>query len=253
MLGYKLLAVNLSDLDASGARPVGFSLTLAVGRDIAPARLELILEGLALACREYDVSVIGGDTVGRETGLGLGVTAYGVAHRRLYRNGVLEGDSIYVDSVPGASIKGLRKLVAGQRWDYDHPDPDLLAHLNPTPEIGLGVLLATLPEVHACIDISDGLCKDLTSLALASNVSIVVGSHLCDDALYGGEDFSRCFATNMALEPLQNVAGRKFHLVARAIQKTGIPLLRHSQDGVVPVIDRSFKHFESQVELPVSI
>jgi thiamine-monophosphate kinase len=247
MLGHKLLAINLSDLDASGACPVGFSLTLAVGRNIDPAILELILEGLAFACREYDVPIIGGDTVGRDSGLGLGITAYGVADRRLHRNGVVEGDNIYVDAMPGASIRGLRKLMAGQRWDCNYPDPDILAHLNPAPEIGLGVLLATLPEVHACIDVSDGLSKDLAMLALASDVSIVVGSHLCDDSLYGGEDYSRCFAASLTLESLQRLTGRKFHLIAKAVPKTDTPLLRHSQNGIIPVINRSFMHFEPPV------
>ena len=242
MLGRKLLMVNLSDLDSSGARPLGFTLTLAVGRDIDPDLLEKILEALADTAHEYKIPVIGGDTIGRESGLGLGITAFGAASRWLRRNGVMENDNIYVDTIPGASHRGLRKLLSGQRWDSASPDPDLLAHLAPNPEIGLGVKLATFPQIHACMDISDGLSKDLRMLAEASGLSIIVNADLCDDSLYGGEDYSRCFASELNSESLQELTGRKFHLIARAVSKHDVPLLRHSADMLQPVEDRSFDH-----------
>ena len=246
MLGRKLLAVNLSDLDSSGARPLGFMLTLAVGKNIGPATLEPILEGIAEAANEYKVSIIGGDTIGRESGLGLGITAFGVASRWLHRNGVKEGDNIYVDNMPGASHRGLLKLMSGHRWNPASPDPDILAHLAPRPEIGLGVRLAGFPQVHACIDLSDGLSKDLRMLAEASGVGIVVDSNFTDDSLYGGEDYSRCFASPLSLEALQELTGRRFYLVARAIPKVGAPLLRYSGGGLQPVEDRSFDHMLEQ-------
>jgi len=242
MLGRKLLAVNLSDLDSSGARPLGFMLTMAVGKDINHATLELMLEGLAEAAHEYRISIFGGDTIGRKSGLGLGITAFGAASRWLRRNGVTEGDNIYVDNMPGASHRGLCKLISGHRWDPNSPDPDILAHLDPRPEIGLGVKLAEFPQVHACIDLSDGLCKDLRMLAEASGISIVVDSNLDDDSLYGGEDYSRCFASELSLESLQELTGRKFHTVARAIARIDAPLLRQSESGLLPVKDRSFDH-----------
>jgi len=249
MLGRKLLMVNLSDLDSSGARPLGFTLTLAVGRDIDSDLLEQILDGLAEAAHEYKIPVIGGDTVGRESGLGLGITAFGAASRWLRRDGVMEGDNIYVDCIPGASHRGLRKLLSGLRWDYSSPDPDLSAHLAPNPEIGLGVKLAEFPQIHACIDISDGLCKDLRMLAEASALSIIVNSDLCDDSLYGGEDYSRCFATELNTQSLQELTGRKFHLIARAVPKRDVPLLRCFDDMLHPVEDRSFDHFGHLLEV----
>ena len=242
MLGRKLLAVNLSDLDSSGARPLGFMLTLAVGKDIDPAALELILEGIVEAANEYRVSIIGGDTIGRKSGLGLGITAFGSASRWLHRNGVMEDDNIYVDNMPGASYRGLCKLISGQRWNHNSPDPDIQAHLDPRPAIGLGLKLAGFSQVHACIDLSDGLSKDLRMLAEASHVSIVVESNLTDDSLYGGEDYSRCFASPLGLESLQELTGRRFYLVAKAIPKVDMPLLRYSGSGFQPVEDRSFDH-----------
>jgi thiamine-monophosphate kinase len=242
MLGRKLLNVNLSDLDSSGARPLGFMLTLAVGKGIAPGLLEQVLEGIAEVAHEHGIPIIGGDTVGRETGLGLGAAAFGAAKRRLCRNGVQEGDNIYVDQMPGASSAGLNKLISGRRWDPGAPDPDILAHLDPRPEIGLGAMLASFPQIHACIDVSDGLCKELRMLAEASGASIVVDPCLIDAALYGGEDYSRCFASPLSPEALQGLTGRAFHRVAVAVAKAGFPLLRGSGKGLLPVEDLSFDH-----------
>ncbi|MDR2560865.1 MAG: hypothetical protein LBC63_03730 [Holophagales bacterium] len=244
MLGRKLMTVNISDLDASGARPLGFMLTLAVGRDVGAALLKEMLEGIAEAAEEYSTPVIGGDTVGRECGLGLGITAIGAAVRQLHRNGVQANDCIYVDHLPGASARGLEKLKSGQRWDPKHPDADILAHLDPRPNIGLGVKLAAIPEVHACIDVSDGLCKELRMLAEASGLSIIAEPNLGSDELYGGEDYSRCFSCAINLEELQNLAGRKFQLIAKAISKSNAPVLRYDGNNIVPLEDLSFRHME---------
>jgi thiamine-monophosphate kinase len=242
MLGRKLMAVNMSDLDASGARPLGFMLTLAVGRDVGAEALKEFLEGIAEAAHEYGAPVIGGDTVGRECGLGLGVTAFGAAVRQLHRNGVQVNDCIYVDHLPGASARGLKKLQSGQRWDPKRPDADILAHLDPRPNIGLGAKLAAIPQIHACIDVSDGLCKELLMLAEASGLSIVAGPDLGADELYGGEDYSRCFSCAMNLEELQNLAGREFHYVAKAIPKSSEPVLRYDGNNIAPLEDLSFRH-----------
>jgi thiamine-monophosphate kinase len=242
MLGRKLLMVNLSDLDSSGAKPTGFMLTLAVGADIEAGILEQILTGLAEAAHECNIPIVGGDTVGRRSGLGLGITAFGVASRQLLRNGVQDGDNIYVDYLPGASHRGLCKLLAGKRWDSEFPDADLLAHLAPSPDIGLGASLAEIPQVHACIDLSDGLSKDLRMLSEASGVSIILNQDLSDDSLYGGEDYSRCFATCLNLSEIQELTGRKFYHVAKAVLRVDHPLLRYTGNGLRPLEDRSFSH-----------
>ena len=103
-LGRKLLMVNLSDLDASGARPLGFTLTLAVGRDIDRAWLIRFLDGLASAAKAARTPIMGGDTVGRASGLGLGITAFGAARHWLRRDTMQVGDQIYVDQPLGLSL-----------------------------------------------------------------------------------------------------------------------------------------------------
>ena len=243
LLARKLLVVNLSDLDASGARPFGYTLTLALGLEIDGAWLDAFLRSLAAASRETNVQVIGGDTVGRPSGLGLGLTAFGFATRWLRRDGLKVGDQVFVDQLPGASLRGLRKLQAGQRWDPARPDADLEAHLAPRPNLGLGLQLAAMPEVHACLDLSDGLSRDLRNLAEASGVSIAVAPGLNDDALRGGEDYARCFGGDLPQAELERRLGRILIPVGRAVEAGPGPLLVY--DGKVPraLPDLGFDHF----------
>jgi len=243
LLGRKLLMVNLSDLDASGARPLGFTLTLALGRDLEADWITHLLEGLAQAARETGVPVIGGDTVGRATGLGLGLTAFGATQRWLRRDTMQVGDRVFVDQPLGASLRGLRKLQAGQRWEPTALDPDLAAHLNPSPHLGLGLRLTQVPEVHACLDLSDGLSKDLGMLAEASGLSVILEGSLDLDAIQGGEDYARCFASSLPRESLEALLGVPLQVVGQAIPRGEAPLLHYHGRELLPLADQSFNHF----------
>lgn len=243
LLGRKLLAVNLSDLDSSGAIPFGYTLTLALGPEVEADWLEAFLLGLAEASQRTGVRVLGGDTVGRAEGLGLGLTAFGHATRWLRRDGLQPGDTLYLDQRPGASLRGLRKLQAGQRWDPTHPDPDLAAHLAPEPNLGLGVRLAALPEVHACLDLSDGLSRDLRNLAEASGVSIAVDPGLDAEALEGGEDYARCFGAALPQADLEALLGLPLLPVGRVLARGEAALLAYDGTSLQPLPDLSFDHF----------
>jgi len=243
LLARKLLTVNLSDLDASGARPIGFTLTLALGPEITAPWLESFLGGLAAGAREAAVQVIGGDTVGRPGGLGLGLTAFGFASRWLRRDGLRPGDRIYLDQLPGASLRGLRKLRAGQRWDPLQPDADLAAHLDPRPNLGLGLRLAAIPEVHACLDLSDGLSRDLHNLAEASGVSILLEGEWDEATLQGGEEYARCFGSSLPLGELEEALGLPLLPVGRAMDQGPSALLVYDGTGTRALPDQGFDHF----------
>lgn len=243
LLGRKLLKVNLSDLDASGARPLGFTLTLALPPDLEEAWLWDLLEGLAEAARESAIPVLGGDTVGRPEGIGLGLTAYGAARRWLRRDGARPGDGVFVDQALGASLRGLRDLAAGRRWDPQHPHPDLAAHLDPSPRLGLGLRLAALPEVHACLDLSDGLSKDLAALGEASACSLRLAPDLSPEEIEGGEDYARCFASGLSRADLEARLGLPLREVARVEPWCGSPLLGPGPGSGGPHPDLSFDHF----------
>ncbi|HEY3399826.1 MAG TPA: thiamine-phosphate kinase [Geothrix sp.] len=243
LLARKLLAVNLSDLDASGARPFGYTLTLALGPGVDGPWLDTFLAGLAAASREAGVQVLGGDTVGRPSGLGLGLTAFGFASRWLRRDGLQPGDRIFVDQQPGASLRGLRKLQAGHRWDPAQPDADLEAHLAPRPRLGLGLQLAAIPEVHACLDLSDGLSRDLRNLAEASGLSIAVDRGLDEEALRGGEDYARCFGSSLPQADLEARLGLRLIPVGEALSRRESLLLAYDGNSLHPFPDLSFDHF----------
>ena len=240
LLARKLLAVNLSDLDASGARPVGFTLTLALPSDLDPAWLFTFLGALAKAARAASFPLLGGDTVGRGSGLGLGITAFGHAPRWMKREGLLPGDTLFVDQPLGASLMGLRKLEAGSR---DFSDADIAAHLDPKPNLGLGLKLAELSGVHACMDLSDGLSRDLRSMALASGVSIEVEASLGADAIQGGEDYARCFGSNLPKEELETFLGLPLTAVGRVFPKGESLLFLYDGKIRQPLKDQSFDHF----------
>ena len=243
-LGSKLLKVNLSDLDASGATFLGFTLTLALPPDLEMAWLESFLRGLADAAREANIPVLGGDTVGRSKGIGLGITAFGSAKRWLRRDGVIQGDHIYVDQPLGRSLKGLRKLQDGGRWNPSHPDPDIAWHLDPKPILGLGPRLGKIPEIHACMDLSDGLSRDLRMLANASGVTLKLRQGLADDELFGGEDYARCFASSLKKEELESRLGIPLVIVADAAEQGKSPLLVYDGTSWIPLDDHSFDHFD---------
>jgi len=243
LLGRKLLRVNLSDLDASGASPVGFTLTLALGRDLDPAWVEAFLAGLGEAARAAGVPVLGGDTVGRASGLGLGLTAFGAARRWLRRDTLEVGDHLYVDQALGLSLRGLRKLQAGARWNPLAPDPELSAHLDPCPNLGLGPRLADLPGVHACIDLSDGLSRDLRMVAAASGLTVALDPALTPDEVRGGEDYARCFSSALPQAELEARLGLGLTRVGTALERGEAPLLHYDEGAWRPVPDRSFDHF----------
>ncbi|GLH66931.1 thiamine-phosphate kinase [Geothrix edaphica] len=245
LLARKLLMVNLSDLDASGARPFGYTLTLALGPEVDAPWLDRFLAGLAAASREAGVVVLGGDTVGRPSGLGLGLTAFGFATRWLRRDGLRPGDRLFVDQRPGASLRGLRKLQTGLRWDPARPDAELEAHLAPRPRLGLGLLLAGIPDIHACLDLSDGLSRDLRNLAEASGLSIAVDPALDEDALRGGEDYARCFGSSMPQAELEARLGLPLIPVGEALPRGESPLLAYDGRSLHPMPDLSFDHFGS--------
>lgn len=247
LLGRKLLAVNLSDLDASGAAPLGYTLTLALPADLDSGWVEAFLEGLAEGSRRWRVPVLGGDTVGSRAGISLGMTAFGAAARWLTRSGLEPGDTLYVDALLGRSAAGQRKLAQGLRWDG--LDADLRAHLDPEPNLGLGPRLAALPAVHACLDLSDGLAEDLPRLAQASGVSLRLAAAIQGTGLDGadgaallsaGEDYARCFGAGMAQAELEDALGTKLYPVATVEARGPAPVIHY--DGS-PLRARGFDHF----------
>lgn len=207
-LGWKTLAVNLSDLAAMGARPRWVTLAGAMPA-AEDAWIAAFAEGFFACASEYGVDVIGGDTT--RGPLNLCVTALGEVEpgRALRRDGARTGDLIWVSGRPGLAALGLAQLQG--RIALPHPWPRLcIAALEkPRPRVALGQALVGLAT--AAIDVSDGLLADLGHIAersgCAAAVRLVQLPHLPKGESYdadlrrlalecqlaGGDDYELCF------------------------------------------------------------
>lgn len=168
-VGWKLVAVNLSDLAAKGATPAGalLSLTLA-GEGIWESEF---LTGVEHACESYDLALIGGDTITLPEGAPrvLGLTAIGRAGPHVPdRSGGKAGDSLWLIGTLGDAAAGLAQL----RAEIRATGPLVDVYRRPVPQLGAGQALA--PHAHAMMDVSDGLLLDARRMAEASGCEIAI-------------------------------------------------------------------------------
>ena len=213
-VGWKLVAVNLSDLAAKGAEPVAalLSLTLTGGEEWTDA----FLSGVAEACDRYDLPLVGGDTIALPSGAPrvLGLTAIGrIAGRAPSRTGGRPGDRLWVVGTLGDSAAGLAQL----RIDHDAAGLLVDIYRRPVPLLDDGRTLA--PHVTAMMDISDGLLIDLKRLCQASGcgaaidldslpLSAAFKAYAGTDrsarlfAATGGDDYALLAALPPAFDPL---------------------------------------------------
>ncbi len=169
-VAWKLVAVNMSDLAANGARPLGVLLGFALAGDSAWDRA--FAAGLGAALSHFETVLLGGDTVAMPLGAPrvLGLTALGLAPEggAPSRAGAQPGDDLYVSGTIGDAGAGLALLRAGEA------DPAALidAYRSPMPSLALGHALA--PLVSAMADVSDGLLIDAQRIAHASGCGVEV-------------------------------------------------------------------------------
>ncbi len=166
-VGWKLAAVNLSDLAAMGARPLGLLAGLGAGAGRDPAWAQAVMRGVAAAADRYAAPLLGGDTVRLLGPSALGLTALGHVPpgAALGRSGGRPGDELWVSGTIGDAGLGLR-VVSGEL----PPDRRLVArYRRPEPRLALGLALRGVAS--ACIDVSDGLLLDAWRLAEASGAA----------------------------------------------------------------------------------
>ncbi|HJP69302.1 MAG TPA: thiamine-phosphate kinase [Sphingomicrobium sp.] len=168
-VGWKLAAVNLSDLAAKGASPAGALLSLTIS---GPGDWELaFLGGIEAACESYGLPLLGGDTIAVPIGAPrvLGLTAIGRASERVPdRAGAKDGDKLWLVGTLGDAAAGLALLL--QEKEADGPLVDI--YRRPVPQLGAGQALA--PLAHAVMDVSDGLLIDARRMAEASRCAITI-------------------------------------------------------------------------------
>jgi thiamine-monophosphate kinase len=178
-VGHKALAVNLSDVAAMGAAPLGFSLQLFGPPDTPREYWDRLLSGMAALSRREKVVLTGGDLAVGPV-VGLGVTVWGCAAakgRFLSRGGVIPGDKLFLVGEVGLARTGLLALEAEGRVATERFPKAVAAHLRPMAEIEAGQILARQDKVRGLMDVSDGLARDLPRF-LAAGAPLGYGADL---------------------------------------------------------------------------
>jgi len=266
-LGWKLLAVNLSDLAAMGAEPLGYTLDFALPRDWPQDRLESWLpqfvQGLMDCQMRFQTSLLGGDTVSTSGPLTLAVTAFGSVPKDqvLRRNGAKVGDSIWVSGTIGDAA-----LAVKVRHGWTPPANLTLSYADmrldmPFPRVALGKALRGIAT--AALDISDGLAADLGHICVASKVGaeisfdeiplttemrsfVAAAPELVQTILSGGDDYELIFTAPPEAEAEIREASKKtlspVYCIGRIVAGSEVSIA--GPDGQPIALDRlGFAHF----------
>jgi thiamine-monophosphate kinase len=197
-VGRKAMGVNLSDIAAMAGRPTAAVVAVALPRNAGRGLAEELYHGLREVADRFGVAIVGGDTNGWDGGLVVTVTVLGevVGRGPVLRSGAKPGDWLFVTGPCGGSILG--------------------RHLSPTPRVTEALALHAAVELHAMIDVSDGLAADLNHILEESGCGAVLtadavpvhtdavelsrrtGRRPLDHALGDGEDFELVFAVSAA-------------------------------------------------------
>lgn len=261
-LGYKALAVNLSDLAAMGADPAWLTLALTLP-DIDEDWIAAFSDSLFESLDYYDMQLIGGDTTRGPRSITLGIHGLIPAGKALKRSGARPGDWIFVTGTLGDSAAGLALLQHHVRIDDPAVHEALIKrHLRPMPRILQGQALRNLAS--AAIDISDGLIADLGHILRASGCgarlnldampfSSTLRDHFTPEqslrwALSGGEDYELCFTVpeinRGALDVALGHLGVPYTCVGQMTSESeGLVLLQQSDP--VKLNLKGFDHFDS--------
>ncbi len=215
-LGYKALAVNVSDIAAMGGTPRLALLTLGIPANCPLPYLNKMLDGFLDACAQFKVELVGGDTVSSPKNLFISVTLIGdVSKDRLFtRKGARPGDGIFVTGSLGNSALGL-KLLTGEKtaWKGSKKDIKFLidAHLSPIPRLKeSGALSRSKAKITSMLDLSDGLAGDLAHICQAGGV----GARLCEDRLPRSPAFTNiCAANKLSSDDLILGGGEDYELL----------------------------------------
>lgn len=255
-VGHKALAVNLSDLAAMGAAPVGFTLALALPA-VDEAWLAAFASGLFALAQASGCELLGGDTT--RGPLTISITAIGevAPHLALCRDRARPGDDLWVSGSLGGAALAVREALAGRPLPAEHAARERMER--PQPRIALGLALRSL--AHAAIDISDGLLADLGHVCERSAVRARVNwnavpvdaalaglpeSERQTLALAGGDDYELLFSASPsrrhALESLPARLGIALTRIGTVTDGAGVEVTDEA-GRVIPTERQGFDHF----------
>lgn len=213
-LGYKTLAVNVSDVAAMGGRPLAFTLSITLPGKTSVSWVRDLHRGLREAAAAFDCPLVGGDTTsGPVVTLSVAVLGEAPAAGAVRRSGATPGDDLFLSGWVGESALGLRLLEAGAEAEVPDGPALMRRHHRPEPRLALGRALAEAGLATAMIDVSDGLLQDLGHVLTASRAGADLrlerlalspalrrgaerlGLDPREAALAGGEDYELLFTS----------------------------------------------------------
>ncbi|HTF82618.1 MAG TPA: thiamine-phosphate kinase [Cytophagales bacterium] len=251
-LGYKAVAVNVSDIAAMNALAQQITVSIALSSRFTVEAVDELYEGIKLACEDYNVDLIGGDTTSSASGLIISVTVLGTAEKTQisYRNGAREGDILCVTGDLGGAYLGLKVLQREKEVFMGNPEmqPELSGfeyairrQLRPSARMDIIHDLAESKVVPtAMIDISDGLASELLHIAKQSQVGAIISEdnipidtnvynsmvsfnmQPITAALNGGEDY----------ELLLTLSPSDYEKIKKHPDISAIGLIKNKEDGV---------------------
>ncbi len=170
-VGYRLGTANISDIAAMGGMPRHMVVSIAVPKGRDTSYVEEVYNGLHNICADYDVNIIGGDTVSTEGSFVISATVFGdiPQHQSVLRSGAQDGDAVFITNYLGLSYVGLHSLLEGSK---DYPVSQSV-HQRPIPHVECGIIARDLGAT-SMNDISDGLSSELNEIANASQATIYI-------------------------------------------------------------------------------
>ena len=259
-IGWKSLAVNLSDLAAMGATPAWALLAMTLPK-ADPDFIDDFATGFAQLAQSYRLALVGGDTTRGVLTISVAVHGFVPPGKALLRDGAKPGDAIFVTGTLGDAAGGLQLLK--KHGDNDARSHFLIERLNrPTPRVAAG--LALRGHATACVDVSDGLLADLGHICTASGVGAEIDASLLprssalldlfdeatsrDFALSGGDDYELCFTV-----PTRHIAAVQADLarlgcgatkIGRVVEGNSVSV-RHADGKPLELTHRGWDHFAS--------
>jgi thiamine-monophosphate kinase len=272
-LGYKAVAVNVSDIAAMNGRAEQITVSLALSNRFSVEAIDALYAGIKAACENYKVDLVGGDTTTSSSGLVISITVVGRAKKDkiAYRSGAEPNDIICVTGDLGAAFAGLQVLEREKAIFLANPDmqPDIekyeyLVGRQLKPEARTDIVF-DLAEANvkptAMIDVSDGLASELFHIARNSGVGMriyedkVPIDHLTYEtaiefkldpitcALNGGEDYELLFTISKSdQEKIKNHPD--IHFIGYVHERKNENLLVTKQGTAVPLRAQGWDHFK---------
>jgi thiamine-monophosphate kinase len=261
-IGWKLAAVNVSDMAAMGGRPLFALLSLALPPATAPSFARDFSRGLRRASRFFGLHLVGGDTTsGRSIFANLVLLGVPAGRRPVEREGARPGDRIFVTGHLGASTLGLAALSQGIAGI---PKTVIRKHTRPSPFFRFGAALGKAGLAASAIDVSDGLVTDLSHLCEASGVgaeieeialpvrpstkkaAAMLGEDVLEAVLYGGEEYELLFTCRPRRAEKVRGLAEKMGVSITAVGRItkGRTIVSRSPDGSKrPLPPGGYRHF----------